>query len=87
MTNPLKYASMPSFAARISLYGYWPGSLLAYVALVTFSLALVLHLFWMVRHKTTRVFQGLLALGCVMELLGYSFRLKNTANVGISPVE
>lgn len=67
-------------SARISLYGYWPGSLLCYVAFGAFGFAALLSIIWFLRFRKTRIFELLLVLGCGMELAGYALRYQNTFN-------
>ena len=40
-----------------------------------FGLAFVCHFALLVRLRATRIFQGLLSLGCLMEVVGYGFRV------------
>lgn len=51
--------------APISIYGYVPSIALGGVGAVVFLLGLIAHLGLFIRVRSTRIFQGLFALGCV----------------------
>lgn len=55
--------------------GYVPSEALGLAAVVLFGLLLMAHLFHLVRWRGTRSFQVLFIIGCLMELVGYGFRL------------
>ncbi|GAA6008373.1 RTA1 domain-containing protein [Rhodotorula paludigena] len=59
----------------IIIYGYVPSQELQVVALITYGLALLLHLSNLARLKGTRVFSLLLATCCAFEVIGYGCRL------------
>lgn len=61
--------------APIVIYGYIPSRALGCIGAIVFALAFVTHFALFLRLRGTRVFQGLLALGCVMEVVGYCMRI------------
>jgi hypothetical protein len=76
--------------SRIIIYNYVPSLALQIVAIITFAIALLAHAYFYVRKPRSRLFEGLLASGCVCfawlgrrtlsrkqiwELVGYAFRL------------
>ncbi|ORY89820.1 RTA1 like protein-domain-containing protein [Leucosporidium creatinivorum] len=61
--------------APIVIYGYIPSRALGCVGAIIFALAFVTHFALFLRLRGTRVFQALLALGCVMEVVGYCMRI------------
>ncbi|GAA5869447.1 hypothetical protein JCM16303_000473 [Sporobolomyces ruberrimus] len=63
--------------SAIVIYGYIPSLALAVVALVTFGIALLGHVWRTTRAKQTRAFHVLFALGCLLEIVGYGSRLSS----------
>lgn len=61
--------------APISIFGYIPNKALGCVGAIIFALCFVGHFGLFLRLKPTRMFQGLMTFGCVMEVVGYCFRL------------
>ncbi|GAA5946601.1 hypothetical protein JCM3765_000314 [Sporobolomyces pararoseus] len=63
--------------SAIVIYGYVPSAVLAIVAIVTFGIALVGHLWRTIKSKKTRAFHALFVTGCLLELVGYGSRLSS----------
>lgn len=62
--------------APIVIFGYIPSRALGAIGAVVFALAFVTHLALFFRLKGgTRPFQALMAFGCIMEVVGYCFRI------------
>ncbi|GAA5909692.1 uncharacterized protein JCM6883_004600 [Sporobolomyces salmoneus] len=61
--------------SAIVIYGYVPSLALGIVAIVTFGIALIGHLWRTVQSKQTRTFHALFVTGCLLELVGYGSRL------------
>ncbi|KAM0789456.1 hypothetical protein ACM66B_000278 [Microbotryomycetes sp. NB124-2] len=59
----------------IALYGYVPNRALACIGALVFLLALIAHTALCVRFRAVRVFQALLAIGCLLETVGYIIRV------------
>lgn len=70
--NPKFSTACSDNDAHIIIYGYTPHLSLCLIALVTFFLAGLAHIFLLIRHRTWSF--SPLAVGCVMEVLGYVFR-------------
>ncbi|GAA99095.1 uncharacterized protein L969DRAFT_94277 [Mixia osmundae IAM 14324] len=60
--------------AHISLYGYRPALALGLIGCITFGVLLIVHIFYMLAKRHTRVFQALIVFSCVCEVIGYAMR-------------
>ncbi|SGY13733.1 BQ5605_C010g05958 [Microbotryum silenes-dioicae] len=70
----------PDGEARISIYGYRPSNIFAYVATVIFALSFIVHFLYLVMSRGTRTFQILIVCGCAMEVGGYVVRILSHKN-------
>ncbi|ORY82496.1 RTA1 like protein-domain-containing protein [Protomyces lactucae-debilis] len=61
------------YSARIIIYGYTPSLSFAAVALATFGIMTIVHLYLTARYRT-RYF-SMVILGCIFEMVGYAFRM------------
>ncbi|KAK9897460.1 hypothetical protein P389DRAFT_57386 [Cystobasidium minutum MCA 4210] len=79
--GPINTANpIPDGESRISIYGFKPSLALAAVALATFAIITILHIWYIFKSRLTRSFQILLAFGSLMELVGYGFRAGSAKN-------
>ncbi|KAJ9116618.1 hypothetical protein QFC20_000551 [Naganishia adeliensis] len=77
--NP-KPRPLPDGEAYISIYNYVPSLALGALAAALFAVAFVGHTYLFVRGRGIRWFQGLMAFGSAMEVVGYGFRIKSHGN-------
>ncbi|SCZ89654.1 BZ3500_MvSof-1268-A1-R1_Chr9g10526 [Microbotryum saponariae] len=70
----------PDGEARISIYGYRPSNIFAYVATVIFGLSFIVHFSYLMISRGTRTFQILIVCGCAMEVGGYVVRILSHKN-------
>ncbi|KAH7099055.1 RTA1 like protein-domain-containing protein [Auriculariales sp. MPI-PUGE-AT-0066] len=66
--------------SRIIIYGYVPSLAANIAAVVCFLILLLAHVVWLFRYRGTRIFQFLLSLSCLMEVIGYAFRAMSHKN-------
>lgn len=52
-----------------------PNKALGCIGAIIFALCFVGHFGLFLRLKSTRLFQGLMTFGCIMEVVGYCFRI------------
>ncbi|KAE8250600.1 hypothetical protein A4X13_0g4576 [Tilletia indica] len=71
---------VPDNEIGINIYGYTPSLALGVVGCVVFFVSLVVHLVWLVRYKSTRTFEALVALTCLLEVIGYGARTAASQN-------
>ncbi|KAJ9105387.1 hypothetical protein QFC21_001757 [Naganishia friedmannii] len=71
---------LPDGEASISIYNYVPSMALGVLAAALFAVAFIGHTYFWVRGRGIRWFQGLMAFGCAMEVVGYGFRIKSHKN-------
>ncbi|KAI5454006.1 hypothetical protein NCC49_004999 [Naganishia albida] len=77
--NP-KPRPLPDGEAYISIYNYVPSLALGALAAALFAIAFIGHTYLFVKGRGIRWFQGLIAFGCAMEIVGYGFRIKSHEN-------
>ncbi|KAK6903098.1 hypothetical protein I204_07763 [Kwoniella mangroviensis CBS 8886] len=63
--------------ASIIIYGYTPSLALGIIGIITFTICVSLHSFWLARKRGTRWFHSLILVGALMEIGGYAARLSS----------
>ncbi|KAK0536350.1 hypothetical protein OC842_002025 [Tilletia horrida] len=70
----------PEGEISINIYGYTPSLALGLVCCIVFFIGLVLHIVWLVKYRSTRTFEALIVLACLMEIVGYAARIAASKN-------
>lgn len=87
MQLPVTNPNPASGETRVNIYGYVPSFSLGLATVVLFALFLLSHLFFLVqsrrqqkRQRGIATFETLFIIGCILEIVGYSFRLASHAH-------